>query len=142
MDADAPLLSSFSGWPQKDNGQECMPNSLSVSVENGVSVSVDVSDDASHETCSSGEHQHQFTNTENCGKCLQLELELKKAKIEVLNLKKRCHDKAAEIKRIRASEQRSKSSKSSLEEMVRELKQKKWITDEGQAAMNVNELHI
>lgn len=139
MDEDAALLSSFSGWPQERNEHEGVPNHVS---------SVEISDDAvtsgsfSHETCSSTEHQMQFTNTQNCGKCLHLELELKKAKIEVLNLKKRCHTEAAEIKRIRAAEQRSKSSKSSLEEMIRELKQKQWITNEGQAAMNVNELHF
>lgn len=141
MDEDASLFSSFSGWPQDHLEHECVTNpglSLEIS-DNGVT-----SGSSSPVACNSmaTEKQTQITNTRNCGKCLQLELELKKAKIEVLNLKKRCHNKAAELKRIRASEQRSKSSKSSLEEMIREMKQKKWITDEGQAAMKVNNLQL
>lgn len=135
MDEDASLFSGFSGWPQEQNNPGL---SLEIS-DNGMT-----SDYSSRATCSSNatEKPSKITNTHNCGKCLQLELELKKTKIEVLNLKKRCHNKAAEIKRIRASEQRSKSSKCSLEEMVRGMKQKNWITDEGQVAMNVNKLDL
>lgn len=141
LDEDSSLLSSFSGWPQEPNEHECMTNtgrSLEIN-HNGV-----MCDSFSRVTSNSNvtEKQAQIANTHDCCKCLQLEVELKKSKIEVLNLKKRCQNKAAEIKRLRAADQRSKSAKCSLEEMLREIKQKKWITDEGQAAMNVNRLHL
>lgn len=81
-------------------------------------------------------------NVENilkvCTKCTQLEVELQKSKTAVEKLQKRCKEKAAEIKRLRAAEKRSRTAKSSLEEILCELKNEKWISNEGQAVLNVN----
>lgn len=73
-----------------------------------------------------------------CTKCTQLEVELQKSKMAVEKLQKRCNEKAAEIKRLRAAEKRSRTAKCSLEEILCELKNKKWIYNEGQAILNVN----
>lgn len=64
--------------------------------------------------------------------------ELQKSKMTVEKLQKRCNEKAAEIKRLRAAEKRSRIAKCSLEEILCELKNKKWISNEGHAVLNVN----
>lgn len=68
--------------------------------------------------------------------------ELQKAKLVVTKLQKRCTEKASEIKRLKAAEKRSRLARCTLEDMLQEMKQKKWITDEGQDVLNVNELHL
>lgn len=73
-----------------------------------------------------------------CQKCTELNLELQKNKLVVLKLQKRCAQKSAEIKRLRAAEKRAKCAKMSLEEILREIKENKWISDEGQEVLKVN----
>lgn len=73
-----------------------------------------------------------------CQKCTELNLELQKCKSVVLKLQKRCTEKSAEIKRLRAAEKRAKLAKISLEEILREFKANKWISDEGQEVSKVN----
>lgn len=72
-----------------------------------------------------------------CNKCVQLQFELEKSKIVVSKLQKRCAVKTAEIKRLRVSEKRSKLAKKTLEDVLREIKDKKWISAEGQDVLNV-----
>lgn len=72
-----------------------------------------------------------------CNKCVQLQFELEKSKILVSKLQKRCAVKTAEIKRLRVSEKRSKLAKKTLEDVLREIKEKKWISAEGQDVLNV-----
>lgn len=75
-----------------------------------------------------------------CSKCVQLEVELQKSKMVVAKLQKRCIDKTAEIKRLRCAEKRSKIARSSLEDIIREIKKKNWISVEGENVLNVNNL--
>lgn len=72
-----------------------------------------------------------------CLKCPQVNLQLQKSKLQIIKLKKQCAQKSSEIKRLRAAQTRSKLAKSSLEEIIREIKEKKWISDEGQDVLNV-----
>lgn len=84
------------------------------------------------------DHTHDSTVNEKCNGCLQLELQLQKSQIVISKLQKRCCDKSAEIKRLRVSEKRSKMAKKSLEELLSEIKENKWISEVGQDVINVN----
>lgn len=77
-----------------------------------------------------------------CHECVQMNLQLQKSKGTILKLQKKCAEKAAEIKRLRASEKRLKLAKNSLEEILCELKKKNWISDEGQEVLKVNWLRL
>lgn len=74
-----------------------------------------------------------------CGKCVQVEIDLQKSKAVIKKLQARCVQKTAEIKRLRAAEKRSKIAKCNLGEMLREMKEKNWISNEGQEILNVND---
>ncbi|XP_031638198.1 uncharacterized protein LOC116350533 [Contarinia nasturtii] len=63
-----------------------------------------------------------------CTKCMQLDMELQKLRGLVSKLQKRCVDKS--------SEKRAKMAKKSLEEILKEIKEKKWVSEEGQAVLN------
>lgn len=73
-----------------------------------------------------------------CDKCVQIDTELQKSQMTIKKLQKRCAEKTAEIKRLRVSEKRAKMAKKTLEELLSEIKDKKWISDEGQNILNVN----
>lgn len=77
-----------------------------------------------------------------CKKCLQLEVKLQKSQMVISKLQKRCADKTGEIKRLRLSDKRSKMANKTLEDLFREIKSKKWISDEGQEVLNVIEPNI
>lgn len=72
-----------------------------------------------------------------CQNCVQQNVELQKLKATVSKIQKKCAQKAAEIKRLRAAEKRSKFAKKTLEEMLCELKENNWISDEGREALKV-----
>lgn len=69
--------------------------------------------------------------------CIQLDIELQKAKLTIIKLQKRVSEKTAEINRLKASEKRHKLAKCNLVEILGELKNKKWISEEGQQTLNV-----
>lgn len=73
-----------------------------------------------------------------CSKCVQLGTEVQKLQITVSHLQKKCKEKTSEIKRLRLSEKRSKAAKTSLEGILKEVKDRKWISDEGSNVLNVN----
>lgn len=75
---------------------------------------------------------------EICKKCLETELKLQKSQIIIAKLQKRCSKKTSEIKRLRVSEKRAKLGKRTLEELLHDVKENKWISDEGQQVLNVN----
>lgn len=99
---------------------------------------------APSDNCISKEIQveHDVSITSTCSECIQLDLELQKTKAVVLKLQNRCAEKTAEIKRLRAAEKRSKLAKSSLNEILRELKENKWISSEGEDVLNVRNLNL
>lgn len=135
MDDDTSMLSSqFTGWPQQPNEHECVSNVISdpTAESNGVEC-VTNNEVPSHIVSPSSAP----TQVSVCNKCVRLEVELQKVRLVVAKLKKRCSDKTAEIKRVKAAEKRSRLSKSNLEDMVQELKQKKWITAEGQDVFKI-----
>lgn len=68
---------------------------------------------------------------------MDLDNQLQKSISIIAKLQKRCALKTAEVNRLKASEKRLRLSKCTLEEILRELKEKKWITDEGQSVLNV-----
>lgn len=110
-----------------------MSNSVSVPTLELNEVECVANDISSHIPCTS----NGSTLVSVCNKCIQLEIELQKVKLSVTKLQKRCSDKAAEIKRLKAAEKRSRLAKCSLVDMVQELKQRKLITAEGQDVLNV-----
>lgn len=83
-------------------------------------------------------HEVETNNAEICKKCFELEVKLQKSQVVISKLQKRCAEKSAQIKRLRASEKRSKLAKKSLEDLLQDIKEKKWISDEGQNVLNVN----
>lgn len=131
MDEDGPLLSAkFPDWPEEFNQNESC-NHVSIELnENECETNVI----HSHISCTS----NVPAQVSVCNKCVDVQVELQKAKIAVEKLKKKCSDKASEIKRLKAAEKRSRQAKCTLEEMLQEMKKKKWITDEGQDVLNVN----
>lgn len=82
-------------------------------------------------------HQNVVQNN-ICEKCIKQNMTIQKFQSVILRLQKRCAQKSAEIKRLRAVGKRSKFAKKSLEEMLNEMKKNKWITNEGQEIMSVN----
>lgn len=102
----------------------------------------DVEESASNDdkTIENDQVAHDVLNI--CQECIQLDIELQKSKAVIAKLQKRCAEKAAEIKRLRAAEKRSKLAKSSLEEVLREMKENKWISSEGEDILNVNKLNM
>lgn len=77
-------------------------------------------------------------NVHVCQKSIDLDIQLQKAKSTITKLQKRCSDKSSEINRLKASEKRLRLSKCTMEEILRDFKEKKWISDEGQSVLNVN----
>lgn len=77
-----------------------------------------------------------------CKNCLVLEVELQKSKMVIAKLQKRCADKTAEINRLRLSEKRAKLAKKTLEDLLKDIKNKNWISDEGRDVLNVIEPNI
>lgn len=77
-------------------------------------------------------------NVHVCQKCIDLDIQLQKAKSTITKLQKKCSEKTSDINRLKASEKRLRLSKCTLEEIFREFKEKKWISDEGQSVLNVN----
>lgn len=88
-------------------------------------------------TSSCIQHEQPKNIVSICSKCAQLEIELQKSKNVVEKLKKRCIDKTAEIKRLRSAEKRTKMAKYSLEEILRDLRNKKWISAAGENVLKV-----
>lgn len=85
---------------------------------------------------------HRTTNKTSgsvCTKCVQFKIEVLKSQITISKLQKRCSEKTSEIKRLRLSQKRAQMAKASLEELLKEIKEKKWISDEGRDVLNVNE---
>lgn len=78
-------------------------------------------------------NQHTFE------KSFALELQLIKANETIEKLQKRCAEKTALINRLRASEWRLRLSRSNLQGILNDFKKKKWVTEEGQHILNVNE---
>lgn len=72
-----------------------------------------------------------------CKKCIDLDIELQKAKSAIRKLQNRCAEKTAHINRLNAAEKRHKILKSSMEDILRQLKEKKWISEEGQNVLRV-----
>lgn len=135
LDEDESLLSNqLFGWSHETSENERVSNEVS-----GSSQILNEVESVANEICS---HIASTSNPAQgiaiCNKCVQLEVELQKAKLVVLKLKKRCTDKVSEIKRLKAAEKRSRLAKCTLEDMLQEMKQKKWITDEGEDVLNVN----
>lgn len=139
LEEDAPLFfDQFSGWPQETDEHSCVSKENPGRSQESIQQPSDcVMNNSSQATCSSDVPKKNARIETMCCNCVQLEIDLHKTKITLSKLQKRCHDKAAEIKRLRASEQRAKTAKYTLEEMIREMKQKKWISDEGQNVLNV-----
>ena len=107
--------------------------------ENGVDCEVtECLSEVTEQMCECSASGQPSENLENvCCKCVQLDMELQKSKQVIAKLQKKCHEKNSEIKRLRASEKRAKMVRSSLEEIMRQIKEKKWISDEGEEVMNV-----
>lgn len=73
-----------------------------------------------------------------CKKSLQMEIQLIKANETITKLQRRCAEKTEQLNRLKASEKRCRLAKKNLEEILREFKEKKWVSDEGQQILNVN----
>lgn len=73
-----------------------------------------------------------------CSKSIQLEFELQKARIIIDRLQKRCAEKAVQINRLKVAERRATLAKLNLEGIIKDIKERKWISDEGEQVLNVN----
>lgn len=89
-----------------------------------------------YEPSQPNEHQN------SCANCLKLDVRLQKSEMTIKKLQKRCADKSNEIKRLRLSEKRSKLAKKTLEELLCEIKDKNWISDEGRDILKVIDPNI
>lgn len=132
------LLDHFSGSPQEKNDENRVNNDVSGPSQASKENICVVNEVSSHNTCTSNPAQGSAA----CNKCVQLDVELQRTKLVVIKLQKRCTDKSSEIKRLKAANQRSKLAKCTLEDMLQEMKQKKWITAEGEDVLNVNKSHL
>lgn len=88
------------------------------------------------------QYHNQINNKRSAKKCLQLEMKLQKSEIVISKLQKRCADKTSEIKRLRLSEKRSKLAEKTLEDLIHEMKEKNWISEEGRDVLNVIDPNI
>lgn len=64
-------------------------------------------------------------------------MKLIRANETIKKLQKRCSEKTAQINRLKVSEKRHLLLKKSLQEIVRDIKEKKWISDDGQRILHV-----
>lgn len=88
------------------------------------------------------ETNHHTANNSSkslCTKCVQVEIEVQKAKITISKLQKRCGEKTSEINRLRLSQKRAQMAKQTLEDILKDMKEKNLISDEGRSILNVNE---
>lgn len=67
-----------------------------------------------------------------------MELKLQKYEQIIQKLKDRCTEKTSEINRLRAALKRIALSKTNMKELLQQLKDKKFITDEGHSVLQVN----
>lgn len=67
-----------------------------------------------------------------------MELKLQKYDEVIEKLKKRCAEKTSEINRLRSALQRVALSETNMKELLQHLKDKNFITDEGQSVLQVN----
>lgn len=64
-------------------------------------------------------------------------MKLIRANETIKKLQTRCSEKTAQINRLNVSEKRHQLSKKSLQEILRDIKEKKWINDDGQKILHV-----
>lgn len=141
MEENAPYIEDQERLPDLHTHEESTNSSVGCETQDVWSESyldeiIEYIPTANTSVCSSSYQPDNISN-DICQKCIQLNLELQKSKCVIAKLQKRCTVKSAEIKRLRAAEKRSKFAKQSLEEILREIKAKKWISDEGQDVLNV-----
>lgn len=79
-----------------------------------------------------------MSNAHVCKKSLELQVQLTRANETIKKLQRRCAEKTLQLNRLKATEKRCRLAKKNLEEMVRDMKEKKWISDEGQLILHVN----
>lgn len=77
-----------------------------------------------------------------CSQSIYLELKLQRANDIIAKLQKRCHEKSAEIGRLRAALKRVTLSKSNMKEVLQEIKEKKMISEEGFTSLQVNVFNL
>lgn len=75
-----------------------------------------------------------------CKESLQLQIQLVKAQETIKKLQKKCAEKSAQLIRLKASEKRAHVANFNLKEIIQDIKQNKWISDDGQIILNVNNL--
>lgn len=94
--------------------------------------------DIFEELYSDGENHEIHENDHICVKSIKLDVELQKAKLIIAKLQKKCAEKSSQINQLKATEKRLRLAKYNLEEFLKKFKEKKWISDEGRHALNVN----
>lgn len=77
-----------------------------------------------------------------CSQSIYLELKLQRSNEIIEKLQKRCHEKTAEIGRLRASLKRVTLSKTNLKVVLQEIKEKKMISEEGFTSLQVNVFNL
>lgn len=132
MEEDAPYFENGQSLPNLNSHDESTENSEGYEDVWSQNYFDEVIEHSPIAECSSSNQPKHV-----CEKCVKLDLELQKSKLTISKLQKRCIEKTAEIKRLRAIEKRSNFAKNSLQEILREIKNKKWISDEGQQVLNV-----
>lgn len=73
-----------------------------------------------------------------CSKSIYMELKLHKYEEIIEKLQKRCTVKTTEINRLRTALKRITLSKTNMNELLQQLKDKNFITDEGHSVLQVN----
>lgn len=91
-----------------------------------------------HSYPSKGNSPQVISDDHICYKSIYMELKLQKAEQTIEKLKKRCAEKSSEINRLRTALKRVALSKTNLKELLQQLKEKKFISDEGHNVLQVN----
>lgn len=80
----------------------------------------------------------KIRESHHCPKSIQLEFDLQKAKKTIEKLQIGSKEKAAKINRLQKALNRSKLTNSNLKDLLNDLKNRKWISDEAHSILNVN----
>lgn len=91
-----------------------------------------------HNYPSKGDSPQIISEDHICSKSIYMELKLQKCEQIIEKLKNRCIEKTTEINRLRTALNRVVLSKANMKELLQQLKDKKFITDEGHSVLKVN----
>lgn len=91
-----------------------------------------------HTYPSKGDSPKVISEDHICSKSIYMEMKLQKAEKIIENLKKRCTEKSSEINRLRSALKRVTLSKTNLKELLQQLKDRNFISDDGHNVLQVN----